>query len=493
MTPQELKNSILQLAIQGKLVEQRAEEGTGELLYREILAEKAKLVKAGKIKKEKPLPEIAEDEKPFDIPESWAWARLKTIATKITDGTHNSPPNSEFGEFMYVTAKNIKNAGVSTAGITFVSASIHKQIYARCNPELGDLLLIKDGATTGTVTVNDLTEQFSMLSSVALIKLPDCVDKWYLVYMLRSNLLYKELRAQMKGTGITRITLTQIEPLVFPLPPLAEQKRIVAKIEELIPYIDRYEQAWRKLEDFNKRFPSDMQKSILQFAIQGKLVEQRPEEGTGADLIPLCKADKARAINDGKCKKENFHGAITNEDHIPFDIPDSWVWMFISDVAFFQEGPGIMAIDFRNYGVPLIRIAGMQKDSVTLDGCNYLDENMVESKWSHFRLDVGDIVISTSASMDKVAEVDDSCSGSIPYTGLIRFKMYGGIDKNYFKLFIKSPFYTKQVDEQKAGGTIKHYGPSHLRKMVIPLPPLAEQKRIVAKLEEILPLCEKLK
>lgn len=239
MTPQELKNSILQLAIQGKLVEQRPEEGTGEELYRQIRAEKQKLIREGKIKKEKPLPEIAEDEVPFEIPESWKWVNLKEITTKITDGTHHSPPNFERGEYMYVTAKNIKDQGVICSNITYVSQNVHNEIYARCDPCLGDVLLIKDGATTGVVTVNNLNRPFSMLSSVALLKMPEKMCAWYLVYILRSDLFHKGLRSQMKGTGITRITLNQIEQLMIPLPTLAEQKRIVAKLEELLPLCER--------------------------------------------------------------------------------------------------------------------------------------------------------------------------------------------------------------------------------------------------------------
>ena len=239
MTPQELKSSILQLAIQGKLVEQRPEEGTGEELYRQIQAEKQRLIKEGKIKKEKPLPDIAEDEVPFEIPESWKWVNLKEITTKITDGTHHSPPNFERGEYMYVTAKNIKDQGVICSNITYVSQNVHNEIYARCDPCLGDVLLIKDGATTGVVTVNNLNRPFSMLSSVALLKMPEKMCAWYLVYILRSDLFHKGLRSQMKGTGITRITLNQIEQLMIPLPTLAEQKRIVAKLEELLPLCER--------------------------------------------------------------------------------------------------------------------------------------------------------------------------------------------------------------------------------------------------------------
>lgn len=236
--------------------------------------------------------------------------------------------------------------------------------------------------------------------------------------------------------------------------------------------------------------PDKLKASILQYAIQGKLVEQRPEEGTGEELYRQIQAEKQRLIKEGKIKKEKPLAEIA-EDEIPFDIPENWKWINISEMSIFQEGPGILAKDFRESGIPLIRIAGMQSDILSLDGCNYLDEEMVENKWNHFRLDLGDILISTSASMDKICEVDEHTVGAIPYTGQIRFKMLGGVSKQYFKWFIKSPCYKKQIDNQKTGGMIKHYGPTHLRKMYIPLPPLVEQKRIVAKIEELLPYVDR--
>ena len=240
--PEDMKKSILQQAIQGKLVEQRPEEGTAQELYEQIQAEKQRLIKEGKLKKEKPLPEITEEEKPFEIPEGWMWVRIGDVVSKITDGTHHSPPNSEEGEYKYITAKNIKDSGIDLKNITYVSKAIHDEIYSRCNPDKGDVLLIKDGATTGVVTVNNIEEPFSMLSSVALLKLTHGIFAWYLVYVLRSNLFYKNIRSQMKGTGITRITLKQIVPLAIPLPPFDEQKRIVERLEELLAVCERLKQ-----------------------------------------------------------------------------------------------------------------------------------------------------------------------------------------------------------------------------------------------------------
>lgn len=230
-----LKAKLITAGIQGKLTEHLESDGTAEELYQQIQAEKQKLIKEGKIKKEKPLPPIKPEEVPFEIPSSWKWVRMQQISEKITDGTHHSPVNTENGDYMYITAKNIKNNGIDLSNITYVSKEVHDEIYSRCNPELNDVLLIKDGATTGIVTVNNVSEPFSMLSSVALVKpMKEFVESWYIAYVLRSELFYKTIRAQMTGTGITRIVLRQIEPFIVPLPPLAEQKRIADKLDELL-------------------------------------------------------------------------------------------------------------------------------------------------------------------------------------------------------------------------------------------------------------------
>ena len=158
---------------------------------------------------------------------------------KITDGTHHSPVNTASGDFMYVTAKNIKESGVILENISYVTTSVHNEIFARCDPEKDDVLLIKDGATTGVVTVNNINEPFSMLSSVALIKPMPQVDPWYIVYAMRSSWFYKYIRNEMTGVGITRVVLRQIETFSIPLPPLAEQKRIVARLGELLPLCEK--------------------------------------------------------------------------------------------------------------------------------------------------------------------------------------------------------------------------------------------------------------
>ena len=494
MTPQELKSSILQLAIQGKLVKQRPEEGTGEELYQQIQAEKKRLIQEGKIKKEKPLPEIAEDEVPFEIPESWKWVQIRDIAIKITDGTHHSPANYEQGKYRYVTAKNIKNQGVTLTNITYVSEDVHNEIFARCNPEHGDVLLIKDGATTGVVTVNNLIEPFSMLSSVALLKMPSLMSAWYLVYVMRSDLLYKAVRAQMKGTGITRITLKQIELMTIPLPPLAEQKRIVAKIEELLPYLDRYEKAWNRLEDFGSRFPADMQKSILQMAIQGKLVEQRPEEGTGEELYQQIQDEKKRLIQEGKIKKEKPLPEIA-EDEVPFEIPEGWKWVRLGQAIDMLSGFAFKSSDFKETGhYRLLRGINLGVATTRWDDTVYVDE--MPKKLEPYRIQKGDVLIGLDrpwiSDGIRVTIYNDE-EQTYVVQRVLRVRETCAIIKEYIALLLRSNLFKSAVEGQTTGISVPHISPGQVGNVVIPLPPIAEQKRIVARLEEILPLCERLK
>lgn len=209
--PHKLKSAILQEAIQGRLVPQLESEPAVEQI--------GKLI----------------DTKPFSIPSKWKWAQLKNVTTKITDGTHHSPPSANKGDFLYITAKNIKSTGVDLTNVTYVSKEIHEEIFKRCNPEYGDVLFIKDGATTGVVTINYLENPFSLLSSVALLKVKrELLLPEFLVYVLRSQYARDIVAKQMQGTGIPRVTLKKLKDLWIPIPPLNEQHRISQKLQDLI-------------------------------------------------------------------------------------------------------------------------------------------------------------------------------------------------------------------------------------------------------------------
>lgn len=236
-----LRQTILQEAVQGKLTHREPTDEPASALLARIKAEKAQLVKAGKLKKEKELPPITEAEIPFALPEGWVWCRLGEAVTKLTDGTHHSPPNISKGDFLYVTAKNIKTDGVQLDNISYVTKEVHDEIYSRCNPEKGDILYIKDGATTGIATINNLDIPFSMLSSVALIKVPTNICNDYLLFVLRSPFYYNSTRGEMAGIAITRVTLSKMATTLIPLPPYEEQIRIANTVKVLSKHIEGLE------------------------------------------------------------------------------------------------------------------------------------------------------------------------------------------------------------------------------------------------------------
>ncbi|WP_373433004.1 restriction endonuclease subunit S [Vibrio anguillarum] len=230
---------------------------------------------------------------------------------------------------------------------------------------------------------------------------------------------------------------------------------------------------------------------ILELAVRGKLVPQGPSDEPASVLLERIAAEKAQLVKEGKIKRESSSKALA-ENGLPFSIPNNWRWERLPNITFFQEGPGILAKDFRDTGVPLIRIAGMHQEMLSLEGCNYLDEEMVSDKWDHFRLKHGDIVISSSASLGKVAKVGKDTVGSIVYTGLIRFRPYSNVSYDYIAKFFASPEFNRQIGNNSRGAAIKHFGPTHLKTMIFPLPPVEEQHRIVAKVDELMALCDQL-
>lgn len=496
MTPQELKNSILQLAIQGKLVEQRPEEGTAEELFTQIQQEKKRLIAEKKIKKEKPLPEITEDEKPFDIPESWKWVKLGEIVTvlggkRIPAGRQLTTENTGY---KYIRVSDMKDGTVLTDGLLYVPSDIfpsiaryiiHKEdVYITVAGTIGRVGKIPEEIDGANLTENADRLVFSMLEQNWLIK------------CLESNIVQSQITNVTTKVGQPKLAIKRIQKLIIPLPPLAEQKRIVAKFEELLPYIDRYEQAWSKLEQFNNLFPEDMKKSLLQYAIQGKLVEQRPEEGTAEELFARIQEEKQRLIAEKKNKKEKPLPEITEEEK-PLDIPESWKWVYLLDII--EEKPSngyspkgvTYPTEIKNLTLTATT-SGRFKD----DAFKYVDISKEDA--SKYWLKNNDLLIQRSNSRELVGT---SCI----YTGadnayiypdlMMRMHVSSQVDIYYIDYVLKAPV-TRNYYMASASGTSESM-PKINQKIVsftlVPLPPLAEQKRIVEKLKQLLPLCERLK
>lgn len=346
MTPEQLKASILQYAFQGKLVSQNIEEGNGKELYSSIKATKEKLIKEKKIKKEKPLAEIAEDEIPFDIPENWTWVRVGDMGSWASGATP-SRTNPDFygGNIPWLKTGDLNDGYIDDVPEYITELALEKT-SVRLNPE-GSVLMAMYGATIGKLGILN-TPMTTNQACCACITF-DGVFNRYLFYFLMSQ--RPSYIGMAEGGAQPNISKEKIVASVMPLPPLAEQHRIVAKIEELLPFVDRYAASYEKLEQFNAKFPEDMKKSILQYAIQGKLVEQRPEEGTAEDLYKAIQ-EEIKELEKAKLFKVKDNTPIS-DDEIPFDIPSSWKWIRIGQIINIESGKGLTAKQMQAGDIPV--------------------------------------------------------------------------------------------------------------------------------------------
>lgn len=488
MTPQELKASILQLAIQGKLVEQRPEEGTGEELYQQIQAEKQLLTKAGKIKKEKPLPEIVEDEIPFDIPENWKWYRLGELFN-IVNGFTPLKSNPEFwedGDIPWFTIEDVHRQGRFISSTEkFITRKALSKNTERIVP--ADTVLLCCTASVGEYAYTKIPLTTNQQFNAFVLK-EHYKNAVYPLYVFEyAKTLKGSLIDQAGKTTFNFVSVGKLSNMLIPLPPFAEQKRIVAKIEELLPYIDRYEQAWSKLEKFNKRFPVDMQKSILQTAIQGKLVSQLPEEGTGEELFQQIQAEKQALIKAGKIKKEKPLPEIA-EDEIPFDIPDSWKWVYIGDLFQHNTGKALNSSDKSGSPMEYITTSNVYWNSFTLDKLKTM--LFTEAEVDKCTVQKGDLLVLEGGDVGRAAIWNYDFPMRIQ-NHIHKLRPFGELCIEYFYHIF---FLYKNAGMINGKGIgIKGLSSGALHNLLVPLPPLAEQKRIVEKLEQLLPLCERLK
>lgn len=473
MTPQELKSSILQLAIQGKLVEQRPEEGTAN----DLLDSLPKLKKTA---------EPFDDENiPFEIPESWTWVHLNQIAESSLGKTMDKAKNTGTPQ-PYLCSINVYWDGVSLEKVKealFEESELSKYLLQK-----GDLLIC-EGGDVGRCAIWDRDEVMYYQNALHRVRFYGEIVPSFYLYVLH---LYKGIgiiNEYCKGVTIKHLVQNALYAMPLPLPPVAEQKRIVAKIEELLPYIDHYEKAWNRLEDFNRRFPADMQKSILQMAIQGKLVEQRPEEGTGKELYQQIQAEKQALIKAGKIKKEKPLPEIA-EDEVPFEIPERWKWVRLPSVS--SSCLGKMLDRQKNSGTLMPYLRNINVRWGSFDLTDLLEMKFEDVEDDRFLIRKNDLVMCEGGepgrcaiwTQDTPIHFQKACH-RIRFAQSLNVAFFYHVFCLYASNGIFSNLYT--------GTTIKHLTGQSLDRVVVPLPPLAEQKRIVARLEEILPLCERLK
>jgi type I restriction enzyme, S subunit len=460
------------------------------------------------------------------VPKNWAWVQLGDIVLKLTDGTHHSPTSFQSGDYLYISAKNIKDDGVSLDEVSYVSTAVHNEIYARCNPEKGDVLYIKDGATTGVVTVNDLDEPFSMLSSVALLKLPTGVYNRLLVAFLRSPFFYGQMRGFMKGAALPRVTLKRMAPALLPLPPRAEQERIVAKVDELMTLLNQLEATQRERESrrsalrtallqrltvsdrdevstredvrfFLDRSPrlvtkpehvTEIRRSILDLAVQGRLVQQEVTDSPAAESLAACDTVRAKIASKDRRATSDAQELLSSEHR--WKVPRTWEWRGLADLVLFIDYRGRTPTKIAR-GVRLITAKNVRRGYLSLHPEEFISESEYDSWMTRGLPAIGDILFTTEAPMGNAAVVRLTEKFGLAQR-VINFRPYSSIDPDFLVLQLTSDPFQRILDLTATGLTAKGIKAAKLKRLPTAVPPLAEQQRIVAKVDELMTVCDKL-
>lgn len=477
MKPQQLRNSILQLAMEGKIVEQRLEEGTGEELYQLIQEEKQELIKAGKLKKQKELSEIAEDEIPFEIPTAWKWVKLGNVISYFMGKT---PPRAEpewwGGDIPWVSISDMSDYGFIKMSKELVSRKAINEKFTRISS--AGTLLMSFKLTVGRTSILNI----DAVHNEAIISIFPYIDPYnifrdYLFYFLPIFVQWAASKNAIKGKTLNSKSISN---LLIPLPPIAEQKRILEKIKNLLPMVDRYEYLWTKLDKLNKNLPLNMQKSLLQEALQGKISEQKVEDGTGEDLYIEILKEKNNFKVTGIIKEVN-----EVEDY-PFDIPDTWKWVKLGNIIKFSIGrtPPRGEAEWWGNDIPWVSISDMSDYGYIKETKEMVSQKAIDKKFSNISK-AGTLLMSFKLTVGRTSILDCDAVHNEAIISIIPFIDCDNSLRDY--LFYVLPFLTQWGDSRNAikGKTLNSKSISNL---LVPLPPLREQKCIVEKIEKILPL-----
>ena len=509
MTGQQLKNSILQMAVQGKLVPQDPNDEPASVLLERIRAEKEQLIKEGKIKKEKnpsvifrgadnlPYEKVGKnepvciaDEVPFDIPESWEWVRLGEIFQHNTGKALNSSNKS--GVLLeYITTSNLywdRFELENLRSMYFTENEIEK-----CQVSKGDLLVC-EGGDIGRAAIWLKDYKICIQNHIHRLRsyVPLCTRFYYYVFFL-----YKYAGwIGGKGIGIQGLSSNALHSLLVPVPPIAEQERIVKRLEIIKPLSDKYSEASEQIQELNNLFPEHLKKSILQYAVQGKLVPQDPADEPASVLLERIRTEKEKLIKAGKIKRDKHESVIFRrdnsyyekvdgierciDDELPFEIPESWRWTRWGTVAT-QIQYGYNAPAKQCGRIRMVRISDIHENLVIWNTVPFCDID--ESDISTYLLRPNDILFArTGGTVGKSFLVRDVPYKAIYAGYLIRTRYSTLLCPQYLKHFMESPLYWQQLKTGTTATAQPNCNGQTLSNMLLPLPPAKEQYRIVEKI-----------
>ena len=514
MTAQQLKNSILQMAVQGKLVPQDPNDEPASVLLERIRAEKERLIKEKKIEREKnpsvifkgadnlPYEKIGDnepvsiaDEIPFDIPDSWEWVRLGSISTyaetkQKVNATSADP--SIWGLDLEDIEKGgrlleHKTVGERKAVGDKTVFSMGDILYSKLRPYLLKILVAPDD---GICT-----------PEIVPFRVYGGIDPHYIVNYLKSPFVDNLINSITYGVKMPRVGTETMTSLLVPIPPLEEQRRIVEKIDMVASAVSAYDVAYQKTEALHASFPEALKKSILQEAVQGRLVPQDPSDEPAEDLLERIRAEKQRLIKEGKIKKNKHESVIFRrdnshyekldgvehciDDELPFEIPENWNWCRLKSIVNVVSARRVHQSDWRSEGVPFYRAREIGKlaDTGSVDNELFITEALYTEFSSSGVPHPGDLMVTAVGTLGKTYIVKDSDRFYYKDASVICFENFGKINPAYLKLLMYSPYMEEQIKQNSAGTTVDTITIVKANEYLIPLPPLMEQQRIVDQAE----------
>ena len=475
-----LKSRILDLAVRGKLTEQRPEDGSAAELLARVREEKQRLIAEGKIKKEKPLPEITEDEKPFNIPAGWEWCRLGEICEVLGDGIHGTPEYDESGKYCFINGNNLfKGKIIIKSNTKKVSQTEYEKYRKNLNE---NTILISINGTIGNYAFYK-NEPVILGKSACYFSLMNDIDKKYICSLFNTSYFSGYVEERSTQTTIKNLSLETMRLLSVPLPPLAEQKRIVEKIEQLFRQADIIEQNRLALKTRIRQTRS----RVLDLAVRGKLTEQRPEDGSAAELLARVREEKQRLIATGKIKKEKPLPEIT-EDEKPFNIPASWEWCRLPELCTIPITDGTHQTPVysdKENGIPFLSSKDVTSQKIDWSRIKYITKDLHEILYKRIAPQKYDVLLAKNGTTGVAALVEDDIVFDIYVTLAVLRPDQTIIYPQFLLQVINSPVCKKQFDSHLLGIGVPNLHLYEINKTLIPLPPLTEQKRIVEKIEQI--------
>ena len=516
MTGQQLKNSILQMAVQGKLVSQDPNDEPASVLIERIRKEKEQLIKEGKIKKEKnpsyifrgpdnlPYEKVGNnkpvcivDELPFEIPDSWEWVHLsdiaisglgKTLNKSIDDGT-DTP---------YLCSINVYWTGIDLT--TVKTAKFTQADRDRYLLQKGDLLIC-EGGDVGRSAVWNYDKEMYYQNALHRVRFLGKVNPYFFLYLLECYKGLKIIEEYSKGVTIKHFVQSSLNAMFLPLPPLNEQQRIVNKINEAMPVVAKYDTTHSKVKELNETFPEVLKRSILQWAVQGRLVPQNPTDEPASVLLERIREEKQHLIKEGKIKKDKHESFIFRRDNsyyekldgnercidgeIPFEIPESWGWCRLKSIVNIVSARRVRQSDWRSEGVPFYRAREIGKlaDTGLVDNELYITKALYDKLSSSGVPRGGDLMVTAVGTLGKTYIVKDDDQFYYKDASVICFENFSKVHPAYLKILMCSPYMEDQIKQNSSGTTVSTITIVKANEYLIPLPPLKEQKRIVDQID----------